>query len=323
MQFKEKIFSEKCFNNYELAKEIFDYQYQNNLIYKQYVDAIKCNVQEINTITEIPFLPIRFFKTHDVICEQNAFSIQFKSSGTTQHATSKHFIKDVSIYEKSFLNGFKEAFGNPKEFLILGLLPNYIEQGDSSLVYMVNALIQESKYVQSNMYLYDMDALQKNLLWAQQNNVPTILFGVTYALLQFAEKYSMPLQNTYIIETGGMKGRGPELTRAALHSKLQDAFGISQIYSEYGMTELLSQAYSKQDEIFEPASTMQVLIRDLYDPFEIKKSGKGAINIIDFSNLYSCSFVATDDQGTLFENGKFTITGRLDNSDMRGCNLLE
>jgi hypothetical protein len=320
---EKEILHNKIPNNNKLALEIFYYQYTNNIIYKKYVDAIGCNVNEIDSITKIPFLPIHFFKTHTVICGNLDYTICFKSSGTTSTNPSKHFIKNINIYNTSYLNGFVNVFGDPSNYLILGLLPNYIEQGNSSLVYMVNGLISKSKYAQSNMYLYNHEALYENLKWAEQLQIPTILFGVTYALLAFAKNFPMVLNHTTLIETGGMKGRGAELTRSELHLRLQTAFSLKNICSEYGMTELLSQAYSKANEIFEPSTTLQVLVRDLYDPFDVRPTGKGALNIIDLSNLYSCSFIATEDQGQVFENGNFTVIGRLDNSDMRGCNLLE
>ncbi len=310
-----------CFQDID-ALSIFKYQYQNNSIYKQYVDAINCNVEAVSSLDKIPFLPIQFFKTHRVICEPASHELIFKSSGTTATTTASHFVKNKSIYEQNFLNAFTHFLGNPKDYLILGLLPNYIEQGNSSLVYMVQNLISRSKYKQSNMYLYNYAELVDILQQAQLNRTPTILFGVTYALLDFAAKHAMPLNYTTIIETGGMKGRGAELTREQLHSVLQNAFQLQNICSEYGMTELLSQAYSLSKEIFTPSKTMKVFARELQDPINTMYAGKGAINVIDLANLYSASFIATQDQGEVFNNGTFTISGRMDNSDMRGCNML-
>jgi phenylacetate-coenzyme A ligase PaaK-like adenylate-forming protein len=311
-------------NNFEqLALQAFHYQYQYCKIYQLYVNAIGVNPENVTTILEIPFLPISFFKTHSVIDMPNKNAIVFKSSGTTTNTTAKHFVNDIGIYEHSFRQGFADAYGDVSKICILGLLPSYVENGDSSLVYMVDDLIKQSSYADSGIYLYDTKKLQSILLKNAAENIPTILIGVTYALLQFAQEFPMLLQsNIIMMETGGMKGRGKEMTRMEVHQNLQNAFGLSTIHSEYGMTELLSQAYSKGNGIFSCSQSMKVLCRDFNDPLTTNLAGKGALNIIDLANIHSCSFIATQDVGEVFDDSSFAVNGRMDESDVRGCNML-
>ncbi len=310
-------------NNFEaIALEIFHFQYQHNSLYNAYVKQLGVNINKIKKITEIPFLPIQFFKTHKI--QTTAFESQqtFTSSGTTGKTTSSHFVKDVQVYETAFRNGFNQFYGNINNYCVLGLLPSYLERNGSSLVYMVNDLIQHSKHELSDFYLDELDHLYLLLQQSEIDQQPTLLIGVTFALLDFASKYKMNLKYTTILETGGMKGRGKELTRQQVHHIIQQQLGVNTVHSEYGMTELLSQAYSKGNGIFECTNTMQVYVRSEDDPLQVSKTGKGILNVIDLANVYSCSFIATDDVAQIYENNSFAIQGRLDNSDLRGCSLL-
>ncbi len=271
----------------------------------------------------IPFLPIQFFKTSTISTGKFHAEIIFESSGTTGDNISRHYIKDVSVYRKSFTGGFRLFYGNPQQWCILGLLPGYIERKNSSLVYMVNGLIKMSGNSNSGFYLNDHKKLYKTLVNNEIIEQPTLLIGVTYALLDFAEKYSMNLMHTTLMETGGMKGRREEITREQIHKFLKHRLGVSTVHSEYGMTEILSQAYSKNDGIFHCPPWMKILVREHNDPFAVyMKPANGLLNIIDFANLYSCSFIATDDVGRLHKNQTFEVLGRQDKSDMRGCSLL-
>jgi Acyl-protein synthetase, LuxE len=319
----QQLFKDSVFDFDQLALQAFAFQYRHCSIYQQYVDALNTDVAKITSAIQIPFLPIQFFKTHRVFCGTEAAQLQFKSSGTTSLTTSIHFVKNKSIYQQSFNAGFVQFYGNAQDVCVLGLLPSYMENGDSSLVYMVDDLIKQSRHAASGIYLYDTIALQKVLLHNSAHQIPTLLIGVTYALLQFAKEYPMQLHDCiYIMETGGMKGRGKEMTRAEVHAMLSSALGLQHIHSEYGMTELLSQAYSRQDGIFYPSRSMQVHIRDVNDPLSNAKIGKGVLNIIDLANIDSCSFIATQDVGEVFADGSFVVNGRLDTSDLRGCNML-
>jgi phenylacetate-coenzyme A ligase PaaK-like adenylate-forming protein len=319
----QQLFQDSVFYFDQLALQAFQFQYAHCTIYQQYVNALNIDIAKITTLEKIPFLPIQFFKTHRVFCGNDAVQLQFKSSGTSSLTTSTHFVKNKSIYELSFNKGFTQFYGNAKDVCVLGLLPSYIENGDSSLVYMVDDLIKQSSHAASGIYLYDTNALQEVLLHNSFHQIPTLLIGVTYALLQFAEEYPMQLHDCIcMMETGGMKGRGKEMTRVEVHALLSTAFGLQHIHSEYGMTELLSQAYSKQDGIFYPSRSMQVHIRDVNDPLSNSTKGKGVLNIIDLANIDSCSFIATQDVGEVFADGSFVVNGRLDASDLRGCNML-
>ncbi len=305
------------------ALEIFRFQAKNTLVYREYLDKINCDISGVNHLTKIPFLPISFFKTHQIINQNSDYQLIFKSSGTTNIGRSQHFIARPELYEMSFLSGFKHFFGNPQDYVILALLPSYMEQQHSSLVYMVNLLIKESNHSKSGFYLHNYEELIQNLELLDASGKKVMLFGVSYALLDVVERKKLKLKNTIIMETGGMKGRRKEMIKSELHLVLKTGFGTDKIYSEYGMTELLSQAYSLGDELFYPAPWMKILIREVEDPFQILPNGKsGGINVIDFANYYSCSFIETQDLGKTFANGSFEILGRFDHSDIRGCNLM-
>lgn len=302
--------------------EVFRFQYQNNPVYRSWCELIGTKTADVNTISSIPFLPVSFFKTHKVQVGHFTPGLMFESSGTTQSATSRHFIKDASVYEQSFLQCFRHFYGEPSAYCILALLPSYLERGNSSLVYMVDKLIRLSAHPQSGFYLYEHEHLYDTLTALEKQQQKVILFGVTYALLDFAEMFPLPLKHTIIIETGGMKGRKKELTRSEVHFLLQKQFHINNIHSEYGMTELLSQAYALSGGIFHCPKWMKILIREKDDPLTIKLNGRGLINVIDLANIFSCSFIATDDAGILNDDGSFKVLGRVDNSDIRGCSLL-
>jgi len=310
-----------------LSLEIFRHQYLANPVYKSYVDALAVNPANIRKIEQIPFLPIRFFKSHTVISGDFEPEAVFESSGTTTTVNSRHYVNDASLYKESFTRGFELFYGAAKEFCIIGLLPSYLERNSSSLVYMVNELIIQSNHPQSGFYLNEHEKLVAMLQQLESQRQPTLLIGVTFALLDLAEKFSMPLQYTTVMETGGMKGRRKEMIRAEVHDVLKRAFHVPGIHSEYGMTELLSQAYSKGSGVFKSPPWMKILVRDEEDPLYVRSSPAnkhitGAINIIDLANIYSCSFIATDDAGRLYPDGSFEVLGRLDNSDLRGCSLL-
>jgi hypothetical protein len=326
---EKRVFVAQGNNFNELAVEVFHFQHQNNNIYRKYCDTLDITADKVHAIERIPFLPIQFFKSHQITSTHFEPEAIFESSGTTTSINSKHFVKDINLYKKSFTTGFEKFYGKAKDKCILGLLPSYLERKNSSLVMMVDELIQQSDNNLSGFYLYDYDKLYSTILHNEILKQPTILIGVTYALLDFAQKYPMQLRHTIIMETGGMKGRREEITRQQVHVELQKNLGISLVHSEYGMTELLSQAYSKGDGIFHCPPWMKVLIREEDDPFKIyvasnvkQKPITGAINIIDLANIYSCSFIATDDIGRLNNNESFEVLGRMDNSDMRGCSLM-
>lgn len=303
----------------KFALEIFEYQSNNIPIYKTYIDQL--NKPKPTHYSEIPCLPISFFKTHSVCKENIQAQAVFKSSGTTGQVRSQHFVEDLSIYQQSFVLAYNNLIGNPSDQVILALLPNYIEQGESSLVYMVDHLIQSTNNSLSGFLLNNMSEIEKRYLKALQSNKKVVIFGVSYALLDLAES-AINLSKALIIETGGMKGRRKEITKEELHSILKEGFKVPYISSEYGMTELLSQGYSNQNGLFETPSWMKILIRDVNDPFSYIEHGKtGGINVIDLANINSCSFIATQDLGKM-EDGKFRIMGRFDNADIRGCNQL-
>lgn len=286
------------------------------------------NITKVDSIESIPYLPVSFFKTHRLTTTTFEPEIIFESSGTTGDNTSRHFVKSLPLYNKSFLKAFQLFYGNVSHFCILGLLPGYLERENSSLVTMVSELIKKSGHPQSDFYLHDHEKLYQALVHNEIRQQPTLLIGVTYALLDFAEKYAFQLQNTIVMETGGMKGRREEITREEVHGILKSKFNVSAIHSEYGMTELLSQAYSKKNGRFHSPPWMKILVREYHDPFAIRsapqthKSSNGLINIIDLANIYSCCFIATDDVGKVYKNGEFEVLGRRDASDLRGCSLL-
>lgn len=323
----ERIFGATTGSFDNLALEVFQYQYAHNAIYRQYCQNLKVDRDRINKVEKIPFLSINFFKTHPITTTEFEAATIFESSGTTQTINSRHLIKDVGLYETSFTKCFNLFYGRPEEWCIIALLPSYLERNNSSLVLMAEKLIQQSNHSQSGFYLHDTKALRETLLTLENKRQKTLLIGVTFALLDFAEQYPMPLQYTTIMETGGMKGRRKEMTRQEIHAILSNSFQLKNIHSEYGMTELLSQAYSKGEGIFNCPPWMKVLIRDEDDPLTVHSSAQnktlsGAINVIDLANIYSCAFIATEDAGKLFSNESFEVLGRLDNSDIRGCSLL-
>ncbi len=319
----DNIFSIKSFEQFEqIALEIFNYQAEDNSIYKEYLFHLGINASIVKKINDIPFLPIEFFKTHKVHIDKKEIQKEFYSSGTTGQR-STHFIHDISIYEKSFYASFENQYGKLDNTCILALLPSYLENESSSLVYMIDHLIKKSNHPDSGFYLDNIDELAFKLDSLQKTNSKTILIGVSYALIDLAEKHPMSLSNTIVMETGGMKGKRKELTKKELHNFLCTKFGVKSVHSEYGMTELLSQAYSTNNGQFYAPPWMKVYIRDTYDPFSYLEKGKsGGINIIDLANIYSCSFIETKDLGKINSDNSFEIIGRFDYSDIRGCNLL-
>jgi len=305
-----------------LAVQAFLYQYEQNKTYRQWCDCLHINPNALDIIVQIPFLPVSFFKTNTIISGDDHYDLFFESSGTTQSSKSRHYIKNVSIYIESFTKGFRLFYGDIKEWCIIGLLPSYLQQQHSSLVKMVDELVKQSAHAQSGFYLDEYAKLHAVLKELEAQQQKTLLIGVTYALLDFAEQFALPLSSTTVMETGGMKGRRKELTRNEVHDILKKQFNIPHIHSEYGMSELLSQAYAKADGRFYCPPWMKVLVRDEDDPLLVKEKGKGALNIIDLANINSCAFIATDDVGEVFEDGSFAVAGRLDGSDMRGCSLM-
>lgn len=302
---------------------MFRFQYENNSVYKDFCDYLKINKQEVKTILQIPFLPIQFFKTHNIVSNNDYVQEIFTSSGTTGSNTSSHFVTDINKYEESFRNAFSQFYGNIQDYVVLALLPSYLEREGSSLVYMVNDLIKLSNNKDSGFYLNQYELLSKKLIELDHSGQNVLLIGVTYALLDLIELNKFSLKNTIIMETGGMKGKRKEMIREELHQRLCRGFGVSQIHSEYGMTELLSQAYSLGNGVFECPNWMQILIRDTEDPLSYVPNGKtGGINVIDLANINSCSFIATQDLGKKNPNNSFEVLGRFDNSDIRGCNLM-
>ncbi len=319
--FVNKIFQVE--SNFEAAaKELFVYQYKQNIVYNNWCNCLHIDAGSITSSSKIPFLPISFFKTNKVLSGSDAYELFFESSGTTQSNKSRHYIKDINIYVHSFTKGFELFYGDVKEWCIIGLLPSYLQQQHSSLVKMVDELIKLTGNSQSGFYLDEYEKLFTVLQQLEQNHQKTLLIGVTYALLDFAEQFPMQLSSTIVMETGGMKGRRKELTRNEVHDILKEQFKINNVHSEYGMSELLSQAYAKANGIFYCPPWMKVFVRDEDDPLLVKAKGKGALNIIDLANANSCAFIATDDVGEVFEDGSFSVAGRLDGSDIRGCSLM-
>ena len=315
------ISSQKQFE--KIALKVFRYQHESNLVYREFCDLLKVEPQKVKALEQIPFLPIQFFKSHAVVSNTNMVQKTFTSSGTTGTITSKHLVTDTSIYEESYQKGFSQFYGNIEDYVVLALLPSYLEREGSSLIYMVEDLIQQSNHDESGFYLHNHDELIKKLTELDQSGQNVILIGVTFALLDLIEKHQFQLQNTIIMETGGMKGRRKEMIREELHQQLCKGFGVTAIHSEYGMTELLSQAYSLGEGVFECPSWIQILLRDTEDALTYIPQGKtGGINVIDLANINSCSFIATQDLGKKNPNNSFEVLGRFDNSDIRGCNLM-
>lgn len=316
------------FNNFDpvdlrpRALELFRFQYENNLLYRQYTDTLGVNPAGVGRLEDIPYLPVGFFKTEAVKTTDFIPETLFTSSGTTGMVTSRHEIKDLDLYRQSFRAAFGRFYGSITDWCVIGLLPSYLERSSSSLVAMVDDLITESRHPKSGFYLYEHETLYRTLQELEARGQKTLLIGVTFALLDFAEKYSLRLRHTIIMETGGMKGRRRELTRAELHAFLAARLGVASIHAEYGMTELLSQAYSPGGGLFTCPPWMRMLVRSEDDPLEVSQEGEGILNIIDLANQWSCAFLATDDVGRIYPDGRFEVAGRVDNSDMRGCSLL-
>ncbi|WP_228853684.1 long-chain-fatty-acid--protein ligase [Aegicerativicinus sediminis] len=318
------IFSISSEQDFEkIAIQVFNFQFENNKVYRSYCDLLFKHPSDIRKIEDIPFLPIQFFKSHEVVSSFKKSDIVFTSSGTTNTGNSRHFVTELSIYNKSFLKGFELFYGDPSDYTILALLPSYLERDGSSLIYMVEALINKSKNKLSGFYLHNYDDLIQQINSSEKNGEKILLIGVTYALLDLIEQHQFNLKNTIIMETGGMKGKRKELIREELHKLLKNGFGVNNIHSEYGMTELLSQAYSKGYGIFQCSPWMKILTRSVYNPLETMQDIRsGGLNIIDLANINSCSFIATQDLGKVYPDGSFEVIGRFDSADIRGCNLM-
>ena len=313
--------TEREFSN--MALRIFKHQFKNNKVYRSFCDLINIHPSDVTTIKEIPFLPIQFFKSHHLVSSNNTVETTFTSSGTTGSMTSKHSVTDLEIYKNSFRKGFQAFYGNIQDYVVLALLPSYLEREGSSLVYMVHDMISKSNHPESGFYLNNLSELKDRFISLDNKGKKTLLIGVSFALLDFVETYKFNLQNTIVMETGGMKGKRKELVREELHAILKRGFGVKDIHSEYGMTELLSQAYSKGEGLFYCPNWMRILTRETEDALGIQNEGKaGGINIIDLANINSCAFIATQDLGRVHEGNAFEIIGRFDNSDIRGCNLM-
>jgi phenylacetate-coenzyme A ligase PaaK-like adenylate-forming protein len=306
-----------------LALDIFNFQFENNLVYRSFCDLLYIHPSDVKAIEDIPFLPIQFFKSHEVLSARSDVPITFTSSGTTGSITSKHMVTDLDIYKTSFTKGFEQFYGNIDDYVILALLPSYLERKGSSLIYMVDTMIKQSKHTESGFYLNNLKDLKDQLNVLDNQNKKVLLIGVSFALLDLIESYQFNLKNTIVMETGGMKGRRKELIREELHNLLKIGFGVDTIHSEYGMTELLSQGYSQGNGLFNCPGWMRILTRDTEDALSMQSFGKtGGINVIDLANINSCSFIATQDLGRVYKNGSFEIIGRFDHSDIRGCNLM-
>ncbi len=319
-----QIFDLKNKLNFEQeALKIFQYQAINNKVYADFLNFLKVNPKSIINLHQIPFLPIQFFKSHQILSSKEKIQQTFLSSGTTGVEQSKHFIIDLKIYEKSFTKGFQYFYGDIKNYTVLALLPSYLERKGSSLIYMVDDLIKKSKSIDSGFYINDLEELSYKLEELESNNKKVLLIGVSFALLDLIEFKNFKLKKTIIMETGGMKGQRKEMIREELHQILCKGLGVSKIHSEYGMTELLSQAYSHGNGIFKTPPWMKILIRDTEDALTFLPHQKtGGLNIIDLANINSCSFIATQDLGKTYANNTFEVLGRFDNSDIRGCNLM-
>ncbi|HEY9533876.1 MAG TPA: acyl transferase [Mucilaginibacter sp.] len=321
---KQQIFSidtEAAFT--ETTLQVFRHQAQNCKVYADFIRGLGITPQSVTTVQQIPFLPIEFFKGHRILSSADDAQITFTSSGTTGIITSSHFITDVSWYQESFRKAFKLFYGDIKSYTVLALLPSYLERQGSSLIYMAQDLISQSENPDSGFYLYNYDELAVKLAEQQKAGKPTLLIGVTFALLDFVEQHQINFPELIVMETGGMKGRRKEMIRQELHEALYKGFGVKSIHSEYGMTELLSQAYSKGEGIFNCPPWMKIITRDTNDPLSLVNDGKvGGINVIDLANINSCSFIATKDLGKIYADGSFEVLGRFDNADIRGCNLL-
>ena len=322
----DKVFAVSPDRFEHIALEIFRFQHDQNRVYRQFCEALHISPSSVKSLGDIPFMPVSFFKNHEVVSGSFTPEAVFESSGTTATGNSKHLVKSLDLYRQSFLHGFELFYGPVSEWCILALLPSYLERQNSSLVLMMDELIRASGHPESGFYLYDhirlVDTVKKN----EQAGKKTLLMGVTFALLDLAEEFATPLRHTVVMETGGMKGRRKEITREEVHKVLQQAWGLSEIHSEYGMSELLSQAYSRGRGLFECPPWLRIVLRDEDDPLTLKplmgQLQSGLINVVDLANIYSCSFIATDDLGKQHADGSFEVIGRMDSSDVRGCSLM-
>ncbi|ALJ05874.1 acyl transferase [Pseudalgibacter alginicilyticus] len=320
----EDIFNIKTESEFsQVALDVFKFQFKNNKVYRSFCDLLYTHPSDVKSIKDIPFLPIEFFKTKEISSSNKTTEAIFTSSGTTGNITSKHFVTDLNIYNQSFTKGFQHFYGEIENHIILALLPSYLEREGSSLIYMVDALIKNSNHPESGFYLNNLSELKDRLIQLNSQKKNVLLIGVSFALLDLIETYQFNLKNTIVMETGGMKGKRKELIREELHQTLKKGFGVDTIHSEYGMTELLSQAYSIGHGIFNCPPWMRILTRETEDALTIQDRGKtGGINIIDLANINSCSFIATQDLGRVYQDNSFEIIGRFDSSDIRGCNLM-
>lgn len=307
----------------ETALNLYHYQYEHNELYRGYNEALKINPTQILRIEQIPFLPISFFKSHQVISFAGSQEeLIFDSSGTTGMVPSKHYVLDSALYNEVSLFGFEQVYGSAKDWVIVALLPSYLERKTSSLVHMAKMLMDKSGQAENGFYLNEFSALHQKLTELKSQSKKVLLLGVTFALLDFATQFPQDLSGVVVMETGGMKGRQSEWTRAQVHEFLAQKWNLKHVHSEYGMTELLSQAYATSNGLFRPIPTMKALIRELDDPLETKTSGNGVLNIIDLANVHSCAFIATEDMGKVYEDGSFEVLGRMDFAALRGCSLL-
>jgi len=307
----------------DAALAIFRHQAAHCAPYHQFISNLHIDPSKVNNLADIPYLPISFFKTHRVVSATDSEEIIFSSSGTTGQTQSRHFVTDVKLYEESFNRAFEQFYGTAEDTCLLALLPSYLERDGSSLIYMVDALLKQSRNPDSGYFLHNHEDLFRKLTQLKESGKKTILIGVTYALLDFLETYQLDFPELIVMETGGMKGKRKEMVREELHDLLKSGFGVDAIHSEYGMTELLSQAYSSGNGIFECPNWMKIVLRDTNDPLTLLSDQQtGGINVIDLANINSCSFIATQDLGRLFPDGSFEVLGRFDNADIRGCNLL-
>lgn len=325
-ELEDKIFNIRDGDFDRLALEAFRFQYDNNKLYRSFADTLRTDPLRVTDASRIPFLPISFFKTHDVMAGEFHPEIVFESSGTTNTGNSRHLVRSLDVYRESFIRAFELFYGKITDWCIVGLLPSYLERQHSSLVLMVDELIKRSGHPASAFYLYEQDRLAAQIKQNESMGQKTLLIGVTFALLDLADTFAFPMKHTVVMETGGMKGRKKEITREEVHSLLQRAWQLPSIHSEYGMTELLSQAYSEGSGLFRCPPWMKVVLREEDDPLNVQLPGtdtrSGLVNVIDLANMYSCPFIATDDMGRLFTDGSFRIEGRMDSSDVRGCSLM-
>jgi hypothetical protein len=322
-ELEDKIFDVQTYGFEQLALELFRLQSGENQLYRSFIQALNVDPYKVSTVASIPYMPVSFFKNHDVVTGNFEAETVFESSGTTQTGNSRHLLKSTHLYQRSFTKTFELFYGSPKQWCVIGLLPSYLERKNSSLVMMLNGLIEMSAHPESGFYLYEHEKLAQVLRKNEAAKQKTMLIGVTFALLDFAQVFRFPLKYTTVMETGGMKGRRKEITRTEVHQILKDAWQLDSVHSEYGMTELLSQAYSAREGLFRCPPWMKIILRDEDDPLTVKTSTKnGLVNVIDLANIYSCAFVATDDIGKLHNDGSFEITGRMDSSDVRGCSLM-